>query len=222
MPACFNPLTVCGPALGVDIAGKQSCYPATGSQVFPVLQKHRQGNRRRLWPPPMETSLVLFVPPLPLCTRDTSAKYVCFPEPSETVVHLATSSLEVAWGQLQGMELPLATLHSPPVLLSDLWLPPWSSQDCGKCSVSQHQKTIALYFVEGFPTVTWHGRVGKQLRNSSLIFQVSRLKLNIKITYNNTVLEGTEKKITETTLLSIIECPQADSLLGQATVPSIT
>lgn len=111
-----------------------------------------------LWRPP----LILFVPP---CTWNTSAKYMCFPEPAETAAHLATSKFRGDLGVTAWLEM---TACYPLALLFDLWLPPWSSHDWGKCSVSQHQKTISKYFVEGFPTVTLQGRVGKQLCNSSL------------------------------------------------------
>lgn len=149
---------------------------------------------------PVETSLLLFVPPLPPCAWNTSAKFMCFPEPGETPVHLATSSLEVTWGQLHGMELPRATLHSPARLsISDF---------LSGLLLCQHCESISKTCVNSSPTVPWHGKVGKQLHKSSLTHQVYHSIL--KITYSNTEIEGTENKMTQTKLL---ECPQATSLL---------
>lgn len=65
-----------GPTLGADITAQQSCYPATTSEVFPLLQTCKRSNRRRLWPP-VETSIIISVHYLPLRILEIRQQNIC-------------------------------------------------------------------------------------------------------------------------------------------------
>lgn len=73
------------------------------------------------------------------------------------------SSERWVWGQLLGMDLWLAILHSPPSLLfnnSNSNSLSCKQQVGGTCAVGQHQKSSTKKWAEGFPTVIY-GTMGQ-------------------------------------------------------------
>lgn len=93
------------------------------------------------WRPPSSYVCLLCL----LCLKHISKVYcMCFPEPGETAVHLATSSLEVTWGQLHSVELLLAILSFCFLISDFLPGPLWTVVNALPVSIRKPSPSILL------------------------------------------------------------------------------